>query len=265
MQCNAASTQLHASNELNHEHVSVCPCSIYYYFGHVRRQPLSIDDRRWSARPNSQLPPAAPSLNSHPMMETHTTHHTTNVPYGSCNHGQGSTDDCMRHTTLALFIDQHSLALPPHQHLLVIPKQTHSSSTGRTQLVKLSSHSRTIQAMARAHQVVAIAVVAAVVLLAAAATTTEAAVTCGQVSSAIGPCIAYARGTGSGPSAACCSGVRSLNSAARSTADRRAACNCLKSAAGRVSGLKLGNAASIPSKCGVSIPYTISPNVDCSR
>ena len=78
----------------------------------------------------------------------------------------------MRHTTLALFIDQHSLALPPHQHLLVIPKQTHSSSTGRTQLVKLSSHSRTIQAMARAHQVVAIAVVAAVVLLAAAATTT---------------------------------------------------------------------------------------------
>ncbi|XP_039775710.1 non-specific lipid-transfer protein 2-like [Panicum virgatum] len=171
----------------------------------------------------------------------------------------------MRHTTLALFIDQHSLALPPHQHLLVIPKQTHSSSTGRTQLVKLSSHSRTIQAMARAHQVVAIAVVAAVVVLAAAATTTEAAVTCGQVSSAIGPCIAYARGTGSGPSAACCSGVRSLNSAARSTADRRAACNCLKSAAGRVSGLKLGNAASIPSKCGVSIPYTISPNVDCSR
>ena len=119
--------------------------------------------------------------------------------------------------------------------------------------------------MARAHQVVAIAAVAAVVLLAAAATTTEAAVTCGQVSSAIGPCIAYARGTGSGPSAACCSGVRSLNSAARSTADRRAACNCLKSAAGRVSGLKLGNAASIPSKCGVSIPYTISPNVDCSR
>ncbi|XP_039798131.1 non-specific lipid-transfer protein-like [Panicum virgatum] len=118
--------------------------------------------------------------------------------------------------------------------------------------------------MARAQQVVAIAVVAAVVLLAAAATS-EAAVTCGQVNSAIGPCIAYARGSGSGPSSACCSGVRSLNSAARSTADRRAACNCLKSAAGRVSGLNAGNAASIPSKCGVSIPYTISPSVDCSK
>ena len=103
---------------------------------------------------------------------------------------------------------------------------------------------------------VTIAVVATVLL--AAATTSEAAVTCGQVNSAIGPCLAYARGSGSSPSAACCSGVRSLNSAARSTTDKRAACNCLKSAAGRVSGLNAGNAASIPSKCGISIPYTIS-------
>ncbi|CAD6270634.1 unnamed protein product [Miscanthus lutarioriparius] len=118
--------------------------------------------------------------------------------------------------------------------------------------------------MARSVQLaVTIAVVAAVLL--AAATTSEAAVTCGQVNSAIGPCLAYARGSGSSPSAACCSGVRSLNSAARSTADKRAACNCLKSAAGAVSGLNAGNAASIPSKCGVSIPYTISASIDCSR
>ena len=118
--------------------------------------------------------------------------------------------------------------------------------------------------MARSVQLaVTIAVVAAVLL--AAATTSEAAVTCGQVNSAIGPCLAYARGSGSSPSAACCSGVRSLNSAARSTADKRAACNCLKSAAGAVSGLNAGNAASIPSKCGVSIPYTISTSIDCSR
>jgi hypothetical protein len=112
-------------------------------------------------------------------------------------------------------------------------------------------------------QLVAIAVVAAVLL--ASATTSEAAVTCGQVSSAISPCLSYARGQGSGPSAACCSGVRSLNSAASTSADKRTACNCLKSAAGRISGLNAGNAASIPSKCGVSIPYTISTSTDCSR
>ncbi|CAN6214697.1 unnamed protein product [Urochloa humidicola] len=115
--------------------------------------------------------------------------------------------------------------------------------------------------MARA-QVVVLAVVAAVLLAAAAS---EAAVNCGQVNSAIGPCLAYARGQGSGPSAGCCSGVRSLNSAARTTADRRTACNCLKSAAGRISGLNAAKAASIPSKCGVSIPYSISTSTDCSR
>ncbi|KAG0528443.1 LOW QUALITY PROTEIN: hypothetical protein BDA96_05G012200, partial [Sorghum bicolor] len=111
---------------------------------------------------------------------------------------------------------------------------------------------------------VATAVVAAAVLLLAAATSSEATVTCGLVSSAIGPCIPYARGSASSPSPACCSGVRSLKSAAHTTADRRAACNCLKAAAARVSGLIAGNAASIPTKCGVSIPYTISPSVDCS-
>lgn len=118
--------------------------------------------------------------------------------------------------------------------------------------------------MARMQFAVAIAVVAAV-LLAFAATTSEAAISCGQVSSAIGPCLSYARGQGSAPSAGCCSGVRSLNSAARTTADRRAACNCLKNAARGISGLNAGNAASIPSKCGVSIPYSISTSTDCSR
>nr|CAB3488881.1 unnamed protein product [Digitaria exilis] len=113
-------------------------------------------------------------------------------------------------------------------------------------------------------QVVVLAVVAAV-LLAAAASSADAAVTCGQVNSAIAPCLSYARGMGSAPSTGCCSGVKRLNSAASTTADRRAACSCLKSAAAGISGLKLGNAASIPSKCGVSIPYTISPSVDCSK
>ncbi|CAN6352655.1 unnamed protein product, partial [Urochloa humidicola] len=139
------------------------------------------------------------------------------------------------------------------------------SSTDRTAQVAQELRSKTgRRRMARAAQVVVLAVVAAVVLL-AAASSSEAAVTCGQVNSAIGPCLAYARGQGSAPSAGCCSGVRSLNSAAKTTADRRTACNCLKSAAGRISGLNAANAASIPSKCGVSIPYSISTSTDCSR
>nr|ABA33867.1 phospholipid transfer protein 1 [Zea diploperennis] len=116
--------------------------------------------------------------------------------------------------------------------------------------------------MARMQQLAVATAVVALVLLAA---TSEAAISCGQVASAIAPCISYARGQGSGPSAGCCSGVRSLNNAARTTADRRAACSCLKNAAAGVSGLNAGNAASIPSKCSVSIPYTISTSTDCSR
>ncbi|KAB8116350.1 hypothetical protein EE612_057399 [Oryza sativa] len=114
--------------------------------------------------------------------------------------------------------------------------------------------------MARA-QLVLVAVVAALLL---AAPHAAVAITCGQVNSAVGPCLTYARG-GVGSSAACCSGVRSLKAAASSTADRRTACNCLKNAARGIKGLNAGNAASIPSKCGVSVPYTISASIDCSR
>ncbi|KAF7034655.1 hypothetical protein CFC21_045640 [Triticum aestivum] len=91
---------------------------------------------------------------------------------------------------------------------------------------------------------------------------TDAAISCGQVSSALSPCISYARCKGANPPAACSSGVRSLAGAARSTADKQAACKCIKSAAG---GLNAGKAAGIPSKCDVSIPYAISSSVDCSK
>uniref|UniRef100_A0A0E0F1U9 Non-specific lipid-transfer protein n=1 Tax=Oryza meridionalis TaxID=40149 RepID=A0A0E0F1U9_9ORYZ len=107
-----------------------------------------------------------------------------------------------------------------------------------------SRHTTKIE-MARAAQLVLVALVAA--LLLAGPHATMAAISCGQVNSAVSPCLSYARG-GSGPSAACCSGVRSLNSAATTTADRRTACNCLKNVAGSISGLNAGNAASIPSK-----------------
>ena len=91
----------------------------------------------------------------------------------------------------------------------------------------------------------------------------EAAITCGQVTSSLAPCITYLQ-KGGAPSAGCCNGVRGLNSAAKTTADRQAACNCLKSAAGSISGFNANNAASLPGKCGVSIPYKISTSTNCA-
>ncbi|MFS7999401.1 putative plant lipid transfer protein/Par allergen [Helianthus anomalus] len=62
-----------------------------------------------------------------------------------------------------------------------------------------------------------------------------------------------------------CAGVKRLNSAASNSADRKLACGCLKSAYQSNPGINSANAASLPSKCGVSIPYKISPNTDCSK
>ncbi|XP_010252072.1 PREDICTED: non-specific lipid-transfer protein 1-like [Nelumbo nucifera] len=92
----------------------------------------------------------------------------------------------------------------------------------------------------------------------------DAAISCGQLASLLSPCVNYFVKGGPLPPA-CCSGVRTLNSAAKTTADRQATCQCLKSAAASIPGLNLGLANSIPGKCGVNFPYKISPSTDCSR
>ncbi|ONK77204.1 uncharacterized protein A4U43_C02F4160 [Asparagus officinalis] len=91
----------------------------------------------------------------------------------------------------------------------------------------------------------------------------EGAITCGAVDSKIGPCVSYVMGKGPLP-AGCCSGIRSLNSMAKSTPDRQQACNCLKSAAAKLPGLKVPLAAGLPGKCGVSLPYSISTSINCA-
>ncbi|XP_030481226.2 non-specific lipid-transfer protein 1-like [Cannabis sativa] len=89
------------------------------------------------------------------------------------------------------------------------------------------------------------------------------AITCGQVSSSIAPCLGYLRMGGSVP-AGCCNGIRSLSNAAKTSTDRRAACNCLKSAANGIKGINYNLASGLPGKCGVSIPYKISPSTNCN-
>ncbi|OMO94384.1 Plant lipid transfer protein/Par allergen [Corchorus olitorius] len=109
-----------------------------------------------------------------------------------------------------------------------------------------------------------IACVVVVCMALVSAPVAQGAISCGQVAKALGPCISYL--TGKGPLVSgCCSGVKSLNGAAKTTPDRQAACNCLKSNAGSISGINYGLAAGLPGKCGVSIPYQISPSTDCSK
>ncbi|CAM0152224.1 unnamed protein product [Urochloa decumbens] len=113
-------------------------------------------------------------------------------------------------------------------------------------------------------QQVALLVAAAALLLMVPAVVS--AVTCGQVAGYLSPCMSYAMGgQGTAPPEACCSGVRSLNSAARTTGDRQAACKCLKQITISMPALKPGIVAGIPGKCGVDIPYPITSSTDCTK
>lgn len=103
-----------------------------------------------------------------------------------------------------------------------------------------------------------------VVAMAIAAPVAQAALNCGQVSKSIGPCINYLKTGGTVPSA-CCAGIRSLNSAAKTTVDRQSTCKCLQSAANSIKGINPDLAAGLPGKCGVNVPYKISLSTNCDK
>lgn len=91
------------------------------------------------------------------------------------------------------------------------------------------------------------------------------AITCNTVYSDLYPCLSYV--TGTGPlQASCCNGVRSLYGAAQTTIDRQNVCSCLKQVASSGTGsVNLNNAAALPGQCGVTLPYKISPSIDCKK
>lgn len=92
----------------------------------------------------------------------------------------------------------------------------------------------------------------------------EAAVSCNAVANDLTPCFNFVLYGGTAPPFNCCQGIRSLYNEATATADRQAICNCLKSVANSATPAMINNAAALPSKCGVNIPYKISPSTDCS-
>lgn len=92
----------------------------------------------------------------------------------------------------------------------------------------------------------------------------EGVIQCNEVYGKLSPCINFA--TGSGPlTGECCNGVKTLYSAAKTTPDRQGICKCLKQVSGGGGpSVNTGNIQSIPGKCGVNLPYKISPNMDCA-
>ncbi|KAJ9171188.1 hypothetical protein P3X46_014584 [Hevea brasiliensis] len=79
------------------------------------------------------------------------------------------------------------------------------------------------------------------------------AVDCGQVNSSLAPCIPFLTGGDASPSPACCAGIKNLQALAPTTADKRAARECVKTAAARYPNIQDAAATSLPQKCGVHI------------
>ncbi|OIT07876.1 PREDICTED: non-specific lipid-transfer protein 1-like isoform X2 [Nicotiana attenuata] len=94
----------------------------------------------------------------------------------------------------------------------------------------------------------------------------ETRIQCSNVVGAVRPCVVFFRG-GSGvtgmPPAACCAGISTLSKmAAKNIASRQAVCRCVQSA---IKNLRATDATvkALPRRCGVTLPFTFSPNVKC--
>ncbi|XP_039050593.1 non-specific lipid-transfer protein 1-like [Hibiscus syriacus] len=94
----------------------------------------------------------------------------------------------------------------------------------------------------------------------------EAAVTCSNVVRHLLPCVSYVQNGGQ-PAAQCCNGVKTLLAQAQTKTDRQNVCRCTKSAIKGIptTRFNLANAASLPDKCNLHVPYKISPSTDCNK
>nr|CAB3475743.1 unnamed protein product [Digitaria exilis] len=93
-----------------------------------------------------------------------------------------------------------------------------------------------------------------------------AALQCAQVEQLMAPCMPYLTGApGLTPYGICCNSLGVLNQLAATRADRVAACSCVKAAAAGFPSVDFARAAGLPASCGLSISFTISPNMDCNQ
>ncbi|KAJ3695449.1 hypothetical protein LUZ60_000826 [Juncus effusus] len=90
------------------------------------------------------------------------------------------------------------------------------------------------------------------------------ALSCMDVDMCVAPCVGYLTGGQSSPSTECCDGVKKLRTLPSNTAEKRFACNCVKSAASHMSNINDNAVKSLPTACGSPLPFPISLEFDCS-
>ncbi|KAJ0265416.1 Non-specific lipid-transfer protein 8 [Hirschfeldia incana] len=91
----------------------------------------------------------------------------------------------------------------------------------------------------------------------------ESTISCSVVLSDLQPCVSYLTSGSGEPPKTCCDGVKSLDAATTTSADKKAACQCIKSVANSVT-VKPELAKNLASKCNASLPVDASSTVDCN-
>lgn len=139
-----------------------------------------------------------------------------------------------------------------HSHL---PYQNHKQSSSQNQSKRYP----------KMKVGVVIAAMAMLVMVLSAAMPGEAAVSCSQVHSYLVPCISYLTNGSDYPTDRCCSGLRNLQAMAKTSADRRATCYCLKQNASQYPNIKDDTASELLAICGIETRFPISRDVDCNE
>ncbi|XWS32428.1 hypothetical protein CRYUN_Cryun23aG0158500 [Craigia yunnanensis] len=93
----------------------------------------------------------------------------------------------------------------------------------------------------------------------------EADVSCQEVDNSLAACVPYLTSGSGNPSTPCCTGVANIKAMAVTTADKQAACNCVKDAAAHIPAIKEDAAASLPAKCNVQVSFPISKSTNCQK
>ncbi|KFK40228.1 hypothetical protein AALP_AA3G347300 [Arabis alpina] len=90
----------------------------------------------------------------------------------------------------------------------------------------------------------------------------ESTISCSTVTQDLQPCVSYLTSGSGNPPDTCCKGVQNLAAATTTSADKKAACQCIKSLANSVT-VKTELAQALATNCGASLPVDASPTVDC--
>lgn len=107
-------------------------------------------------------------------------------------------------------------------------------------------------------------VVSTLILILLLAPTSQAVISCKEVIKDLKPCVNYLVSGSGKPPVACCDGAKALASSASTSADKKATCECIKSAAKNFN-LNTKLAQALPANCGISLSFSISPNSDCAK